>query len=261
MWNREKAVFDVIADIMEVIFKVCCLYWTSFILLTPAYGAHVAGDGGSDSRLNIGLLLPYSAGWTVGTKIGSAIIVGINKVNIDGILSGYTLDYEWRDTHCSAYHGLTGAMDLWSNSSDLDVFIGGGCSVVCEPVALVSAVWNLPHISWGCNSADLSDKHKYPTFTRTVGPWVSLAPVVGVLLDTFGWNRAAIIATTENIMQLTANAFRDELHKKGKKVYRHDVKTVMVEEAVDNERVVILRDHVQVVKTTARSKFHTLTTI
>ena len=188
----------------------------------------------------------------MGQKIGAAIIVGIEKVNAEGILRDYTIDYLWIDTKCAAYEGLTGAMDIWSNVTDLDVFIGGGCSVVCEPVALVSAVWNTPHISWGCNSADLSDKHKYPTFSRTVGPWVSLAPMIADLLKTFGWTRAGIMATTANIMQLTANAFRDELLSRGCEVYRHDVKTLAVE---STKRLNKLKETVRMIKAEARSKY------
>ena len=48
-------------------------------------------------------------------------------------------------------------------------YIGGGCSVVCEPVALISAEFNLPHVSWGCTSEALSNKYNYPTFARSVG--------------------------------------------------------------------------------------------
>lgn len=241
---------DVNVEVYRLPFLVCLL----FVLV---HGNTLPGDGDADSKLNIGLLLPYSdnGGWNVGTKIGSAIIVGINKVRSENILPSYDLDYVWRDTKCSAKDGLTAAMDIWSNLTDVDVFIGGGCSVVCEPVALVSAVWNLPHISWGCNSADLSDKSKYPTFSRTVGPWVSLAPMMGDLIGTFGWSRAGILATTENIMQLTANAFRDELHSRGKEVYRHDVKTVIVEGSAVPERVVKLKEIVLMLKEEARSWF------
>ena len=230
-------------------FKHIC--WIFFSVVYLVYGTNLPGDGDNDGVLNIGLLLPYTTGWPVGPKMGAAIIVGIEKVNNDGILKDYTIDYLWIDTKCAAYEGLTGAMDIWSNLTDLDVFIGGGCSVVCEPVALVSAVWNTPHISWGCNSADLSDKHKYPTFSRTVGPWVSLAPMIADLLKTFGWTRAGIMATTANIMQLTANAFRDEILSRGNEVYRHDVKSLSVD---STERLNKLKETVRMIKREARSK-------
>ena len=226
---------------------ICVLFC---VVISIIHGTNLPGDGDNDKVLNIGLLLPFS-GWPVAQKMGSAIIVGIEKVKTEGILPDFDLSYLFIDTKCSAYHGLTGAMDIWSNLTDLDVFIGGGCSVVCEPVALVSAVWNTPHVSWGCNSADLSDKHKYPTFSRTVGPWVSLAPMVADLMKTFGWTRAGIVATTANIMQLTANAFRDEILSRGYEVFRHDMKTVAVESA---NRLAILKQTVHVVKSEARSE-------
>ena len=80
--------------------------------------------------------------------------------------------------------------------------------MVCEPVALLSATWNLPFVSWGCTSDTLSNKYDYPTFTRTVGTWVSLAPMLQKFVQYFDWDKVGIVTTTENIMQLTANAIK-----------------------------------------------------
>ena len=232
-----------------------CVILFSFYLMQTVVGKNLAGDGDNDATLNIGLLLPYSEGWTVGQKIGAAVIVAIEKVHEEGLLQGYNLSYDWVDTKCEAYEGLTEAMHMWSDAADLDVFIGGGCSAVCEPVALVAAVWNMPHISWGCNSADLSDKHKYPSFSRTVGSWVSLAPVMADLLAIFSWNRAGILATDENIMQLTANAFRDEIQKRGKQVFRQDIRHVMVDHRVDLDRLDKMRNAIRFLKDKTRGNF------
>ncbi len=63
------------------------------------------------------------------------------------------------------------AVEMWdSTSGSLDAIIGGGCSVVCEPLSLLAASWNVATVSYGCESNYLSDKSVYPTFTRTVGP-------------------------------------------------------------------------------------------
>ena len=87
--------------------------------------------------------------------------------------------------------------------------------MVCEPVALLSAAWNLSYVSWvGCTSDTLSNKYNYPTFTRTVGTWVSLAPMFQQFTQYFDWGRIGIVTTTENIMQLTSNAIKVRQHKR-----------------------------------------------
>ncbi len=246
--NFARFIHLVMSNVMMKVLFVCAALCFMFHSLYA--GAAMTKE---KEILQIGLLLPYSQGWTVGQSIGGAILVAIEKVELLRILPHHEIRYRWADTSCAAYDGIHGVLDLYTKYAKPDVFIGGGCSVVCEPVALISAVWNLPQISWGCNSPDLSDKLKYPTFSRTVGPWVFLAPVVGDLMDTFGWNRAAIVATSEHIMQLTANAFRDELLGRDIGVYRHDLKTVVDHSKIVVERMGVLEDVVGAVKAEARS--------
>ena len=67
--------------------------------------------------------------------------------------------------------GIKVTVDIWDSVDRLDGLIGGGCSVVCQPVALLAAAWNVPVVAWACASPPLSDKVTYPTFTRVMGPW------------------------------------------------------------------------------------------
>ena len=80
--------------------------------------------------------------------------------------------------------------------------------MVCEPVSLLSAAWNIPYVSFGCTSDTLSSTYDYPTFSRVVGTWASLAPMFQQFAAYFNWDRVGIVTTTENIMQLTANAIK-----------------------------------------------------
>ena len=186
--------------------------------------------------------------------------LAIDKIGTDSILPGKNVEVKVGDTHCDATEGLTAAMNIWKDEDDLDAFIGGGCSVVCEPVALISAVWNLPHVSWGCNSPDLSDKDKYPTFTRSVGPWSDLAPAVDKFTTTFNWNRVAILAARQNIMMLTAAAFEERLIQSGKVVFRHNMHSVIVHQTVNTGYQNDMKKLVAQIKTEARSEYQGLVT-
>ena len=61
--------------------------------------------------------------------------------------------------------GFRAAVDMWQNVDDLDGIIGAACSVVCQPVSLLTAALNIPTVSYICTSSALSDQYKYPTFT------------------------------------------------------------------------------------------------
>ena len=78
------------------------------------------------------------------------------------------------------------SVDIWSEVEDLDGIIGAGCSVVCKPVSLMAATWNLPMVSYYCASSVLSNSNLYPTFSRTNQPYLGLVPMFNAMLDLFG---------------------------------------------------------------------------
>ena len=82
--------------------------------------------------------------------------------------------------------GFKMAVEMWSETEDLDAIIGAACSVVCQPVAVLAAYWNIPSVSYAATSGLLSDKSMYPTFTRTVGTWIANVPTMSAFLDVFG---------------------------------------------------------------------------
>ena len=79
------------------------------------------------------------------------------------------------------------AVDSWSNSDDLDGIIGAACSIVCQPVGLLAAAWNVPMVSYTCSSGSLSNKDVYPTFSRAVGTWLLISYPMDAALDAFGY--------------------------------------------------------------------------
>ena len=84
--------------------------------------------------------------------------------------------------------GFKAAVEAWSESADLDGLVGPSCSVVCQPVGLLAASWNIPMVSFFCTSGPLSDKETYPTFTRTSPSMVALLPgAYAATIDAFGW--------------------------------------------------------------------------
>ena len=208
-----------------------------------------------EMTLQIGVLIPWTQDWILGDKMGSGIVVGIEEVERRQLLPGFKIDWKWRDTYCQPRQGLAVAVDLWSEfDGNLDAYIGGGCSVVCEPVALLSAAFNLPYISFGCTSDTLSNKYNYPTFTRSVGTWVSLAPMFDQMADKLEWKRLGIVTTTENIMQLTANAIKLEMENHEKTVIYQTVQSVMDGDKINQESLIKQKSIIESIRNEARSK-------
>ena len=90
----------------------------------------------NNDTLMIGYVLP-SIGWPVGPTIGSAIILAIEELDRRQILPGYKVDWIMRDDHCEQLRGMQMLVEMWGESDkSLDVIVGPGCSVVCQPLAL-----------------------------------------------------------------------------------------------------------------------------
>lgn len=166
-----------------------CILLVFFSIIEKTEG----GNNSSQGVLTLGILIPWESGWTVGPYIGGAVVVALEEINNRQLLSEYNIEWFWEETKCEARHGLGAALKLL-NSHPLSAYIGGGCSVVCEHVALLSDAVNLPEVAFSCTSDRLSDEFTYPTFTRSVSTWVSLAPMYSLLCDTFGWQHIGMVS-------------------------------------------------------------------
>ena len=110
------------------------------------------------------------------------------------------MTFLWNDSMCLAAEGLNQAVEF--KIPGVDAIIGDGCDIICEPAAILAASWNLPMISWGCESSKLSEKSIYPTFARTVGSFSKMGGLFMSVLGYFQWKSIGIIASTESIWQL-----------------------------------------------------------
>ncbi len=191
----------------------------------------------------------------MGGEIASAVIIAIEEIHRRQLLRGYEIEWIWRDSYCEPQHGMAMAVDMWASMDHLDAIIGDGCSVVCQPISLLAASWNIPTISFGCSSATLSDKSTYPTFSRTEGTVSSLGPVYDQMASMFNWNRIGMITTTEDIWKSQAEAARMEMEKQGKMVIFRVISTTVQGDKTDKKRMRDLQDTLVALKGEARIFF------
>ena len=168
-----------------------------------------------NNTLTLAYSIPWERGWVIGPLLGSAIIPGIEEVHRRQLLPGYDIEWVWADSYCEPRRGMLNMVNMWKSVEDLDGIIGGGCSVVCQPIALLAAAWNIPVVSWGCGSASLSDKATYPTFTRPVNNLVNMGPIFQALSATLGWNRVAVLTTPQDIWKKTGESIKKSMEANG----------------------------------------------
>ena len=172
----------------------------------------------SPLNLNVSILISWT-GWKVGANgVTSAHIAFIDSI---GTLLPSNTNYTIRycDTFCDAVTG-TSCYDQTKNefeAGNVDVFIGDGCSSVCEALSVLAAADNTAIISFDCNLGSLSDKVKNPTFTRAVSPYPHR--MFAHLIKYFNWDRAALFIEDLILFTTTGVKIKNDLETKGIKVY------------------------------------------
>ncbi|XP_022796077.1 atrial natriuretic peptide receptor 1-like [Stylophora pistillata] len=173
----------------------------------------------SDTRnIKMGVFLPFTGSWPAGSKMASAILIAMDKVNNDPYwLQGHNLTFVLKHSKCDAGTSLGIVVDYYTvENPKIDVYIGPGCSVGCVPGAYIAAHWNIPMISWGCAASALSDKTLYPYFVRTAGTYIGMGNLLKSILAHYNWDRIGFMSSTETVFSEIANAAKVTLEQDGK---------------------------------------------
>lgn len=179
-------------------------------------------------------------------------IVGVWNIQKLGILPGYQIDYKIGIAHCQALPGMKATVEIWREMGQLDAIIGETCSVACQPLALLSAAWNIPIVSNLCTSDALSDTLMYPTFARVVGVYRNYIPLNVNLALMFHWKRIAIITSTYDLFRDLAMETAAAMESQGIKVMYYTIETKFASVGVLPEYIQNLRNILKDIKRRAR---------
>ena len=171
---------------------------------------------GKDIRL--GVLLPITGSWSVGSGIIPTIDIAIEHIESQpNLLKGYNIAYVTQNSNCSVLEAVGRTADLLQSQPQIDVFIGPGCSRACLSAASLANYYNKPMISYSCSSIDLEDRVLYSTFSRTQPfsrTYSEKTPaLLVILMQHFGWRRAAILAAKDEIWDPMAQKLRAEMQR------------------------------------------------
>ncbi|EDO27372.1 predicted protein, partial [Nematostella vectensis] len=149
-------------------------------------------------EIKVGILLPMTGRWPIGTRIAAAAPLSIQDINNDiTLLPAFNLTYSIHDSACVAEKGLRGMVAF----EGLDFIIGPGCSLTAQPVATLAKIWNKPIITYAASSAAFIDKTVFSTFATVTAYGrrnQQYTPAfVARLMSAFNWTVCGILTSTE----------------------------------------------------------------
>ncbi|CAH3039755.1 unnamed protein product [Pocillopora meandrina] len=166
----------------------------------------------------LGLLIPYSTviphfehDFNKGESFAAAMTIAVERLNADPtILADYNVTFVWKDTKCDELIAVYEQLN--QINSGVQAFIGPGCN--CQTAARNAAAFNMSIISFMCSAAELSNKKKFPTFSRTFAVDNQVAPsIISLLKYTYNWTRVAIIVQNTTKWMDLKNYLVEEFEK------------------------------------------------
>ncbi|XP_028413411.1 extracellular calcium-sensing receptor-like [Dendronephthya gigantea] len=145
----------------------------------------------------------------LGISLFEAFRYAVKKVNDEGILKGMTLGYDVYDTCSRVDKSVEVALDVLQLVKDESVLakrktskhiavIGAGKSELSITVNDILSTYNIPQVGYASTSKILSNKYRFPTFSRTVPTDISQAKVIANILKKFEWTYAMLVYTDDN---------------------------------------------------------------
>ena len=235
-------------QLTDVMFLKISFYFT--ILATCCNNDPITENSVNNStlkRLHVGFLWPRNL---VGLSVPVAFKIGLAMAKQN--LPEYEISYSMKDSKCNSKAGIKEALNLQKVYPHLDAIIGSQCSTVCEPVGLLSTVWNIPQVSSRCTSILLSNKTVYPTFSRVRGTSLYTSRVVMNVLKSFGWMKASIISSEDPVFKLSAKYLITISEEHDMDIQLYTFSTTVIGESVRYGKLDILRSLIHVMKETSR---------
>ena len=92
------------------------------LFIVCAASASVKSSDGA--TFTLGVLIPWTVDWELGQYMGSAVGVALKEVEDRGLLTGHTVNWQWKDTMCQPLTGVNAALDLYDENSGVHAYIG-----------------------------------------------------------------------------------------------------------------------------------------
>lgn len=224
------------------------------LLLFLAFSAREC-SAAAKKNLTVGLFVPWTGSWPVGTRLASAAPIAIDEINNNSaLLPGYNLQFIWSDCGCSKVMSAGGTVEFVKKR--VSAIIGPYCSKGCVPSGLIAGYYNVPMITYSCSSSELSKKSEYPTTARTFAyartNEIVLFDNTVKMIKHFGWKMFTLITELSSPWSEIGTRFMRDVYKQGLSVREinynpndvdyYDVTNAAKNTAAENYRKKVLDD-------------------
>jgi ABC-type branched-subunit amino acid transport system substrate-binding protein len=131
---------------------------------------------------------------------------------------------------------VAAALDLME-AERVAAVVGGGSSSISTTAQRLLRLANVPQVAYTSTSPLLSNKEKFPTFSRVVAPDTFQGPALAELCFSQNWTNVGLISTTDVYATELANSFTKAMEEGGGKIV--DASVLIWNEAVSAQGVEI----------------------
>lgn len=200
-------------------------YQPADVILGGLFPAHTSRGGRKCGELDV-----------ESTALVQAMIYTVGRVNNESLLPwNLTLGYDIRDTCNLVGVSLKRTLDFLSEKkysiTDGDLrcgshgrqtcdgklisVIGAGRNEISVAVNKVLSVFEIPQVGYASTSGILSDKSRFPSFSRTVVPGSHRPKVMSKVMAHFGWKYIALLTSNDPHWRSLSIKFKNIAHSKG----------------------------------------------
>ena len=216
----------------------------------------------TSAKTNVSLAVLYA--YSYDPQVLGAPLVAFDDIKSEQILPDFNIHWKLYDVYGDQFYATKIIVDARQSAEGLHAMIGILVSGVCQSIALEAAAWNIPFVSYYCQSQFLSNKVLYPTFFRTCGQLLFTSPLyLRFLLDN-DWKRVAVLTVYDEIWLGLLQNMQQVLESNQITVISHvinkvyDDPTDMFYERPNKNNLQALEYVIESLKSEARSKSRSL---
>lgn len=168
--------------------------------------------------INLIFLMPANDSKAAANFTAPAIGVALNRIKEELILPS-NADIRWMVSETLRSPMLTADnfQKVYTDENQtINAIFGGFCSGVCSILSSISAALNLSYVGVDCNVDTMKlPSHKRPPTFVTMSYWrPSLAPLLNFVMESFGWTRVAVLATSDEQSSYYGRTIMDSVQSK-----------------------------------------------
>ncbi|CAE7697165.1 GABBR2 [Symbiodinium sp. CCMP2456] len=144
--------------------------------------------------INIAVISPYTG--FIGDLMTMAeplLALAAQEIEDSNYLPGYRVNLHLTDSACDEAQSTEAIIEAFTVGPTKHAILGDICSQCCAAVNDAARLFKVLMVSPGCDSPDLSDRARYPYFTRMTPSDRFKVTAIYEVFKMFGWRRVGVL--------------------------------------------------------------------